>query len=414
MTELLIIADDLTGAIDTGVQLAKQGIKTQVVLEPDCDYQMLFHNNDIPVLVVNTESRHIESLVAANRIHVIMEAARIEGIKRFYKKTDSTLRGNIGKELEALKKSIDQKCLPFIPAHPKLKRFTRDGHHFIDDIPLQETAFGKDPLEPVTESHIPNLLRNQTDLTTGNIKLDNTEQFPMVDILIFDCESIEELQSIVKYLFANNCARAIAGSAAMVELLPDILGLKKDNPIIPSLKSPILLINGSLNEISRNQIKFASVAGIKSYTIPEKWLIGENFLGEPLFSELISGIEKAFAKGDNVIISTSAIEDFKVQPEYSRGRIYGLIAQNTGIIIHSIMQKIPLSGLVVFGGDTLMGVMQALGCRYIEPKLEIEPGVALSLTVVNEETLYMITKPGGYGDEDVIIKIFNYIKKEVE
>ena len=246
MTELLIIADDLTGAIDTGVQLAKQGIKTQVILEPDIDYQMLFHHNNFPVLVVNTESRHIDKLEAAHRIRTIMKAAQIVGIKRYFKKTDSTLRGNIGKELEAFKNSIDQKCLPFIPAHPKLKRYTRNGLHFIGDTLLHKTAFGNDPLEPVEDSHISHMLGKETNLTIGEIKLKYNSTIPEVDILVFDCESVEDLQSIVGCLFENNCDHAIAGSAALVEFLPDLLGIEKEDTLISRLKSPFLLINGSL------------------------------------------------------------------------------------------------------------------------------------------------------------------------
>jgi uncharacterized protein YgbK (DUF1537 family) len=412
LAELLIIADDLTGAIDTGVQLAKQGIRTQVILEPDSDYQLIFQENSFPVLVVNTESRHIDELEAAYRIREIMKAAKTAGIKRYFKKTDSTLRGNIGKELEAFKNSIDQKFLPFIPAHPKLKRYTRNGHHFIGDTLLHETVFGNDPLEPVAESHIAHLLGQQTRLKIGELNLKNDSQIPPVDILVFDCESVEDLQPIAAYLFENNCDQAIAGSAAMVELLPDILELKKEAPITPRLESPALLINGSLNEISRQQIKFAAVAGINNYSIPEQYLVAHDLSGGTILTDLVPEIRNTFENGQNFLLSTSSVGNPEVHPFSSKGRKYKLIAQNTGLIVKYILENISIAGLIVFGGDTLMGIMQALKGKSIEPLLEIEPGVALSFTIINEQKLYVITKPGGYGDEDVIIKIFNYIKSK--
>ena len=55
MILLLIIADDFTGALDTGVQFAAHGIRTQVVVDPQVD----FSDHDAKVLVVDTETRHL-------------------------------------------------------------------------------------------------------------------------------------------------------------------------------------------------------------------------------------------------------------------------------------------------------------------------------------------------------------------
>ena len=146
MNELLIIADDLTGAIDTGVQLAKQGISTRVIPDPETDIQKRFSQRDEAVLVFNTESRHIHPGKAAERVKNVVKKGLISGIKKFFKKTDSTMRGNIGAELEAFMLETGQRYLAFIPAHPKLKRFTRNGFHYIDEQLLHETEFGRDPL----------------------------------------------------------------------------------------------------------------------------------------------------------------------------------------------------------------------------------------------------------------------------
>ena len=150
---------------------------------------------------------------------------------------------------------------------------------------------------------------------------------------------------------------------------------------------------GASNEIAKNQIKFASDEGIHSYTIPEKWLIGEKYLEMSFLPDLVYEIKKAFSKGGDFMLSTSPVRHPDVHTKSLPGRKHALIAQNTGLIIKSVMEKIFVSGLIVFGGDTLMGIMQALECKSIEPLLEIEPGLALSTTIMNNKSCILSPSP---------------------
>ena len=98
MTFLLIIADDFTGALDTGVQFAACGISTKVVVDPETDLS----GDRAQVLVVDTETRHLPAGEARSVVLRLAVRARKAGIPYIYKKTDSALRGNIGAELEAV------------------------------------------------------------------------------------------------------------------------------------------------------------------------------------------------------------------------------------------------------------------------------------------------------------------------
>ena len=103
--KLLILADDLTGSLDTGVQLSKKGYEVSV----------LAANTGIPadfkadVLVINTDTRHMKSSDAYRIISDLVKDAMSAGFRRFYKKTDSGLRGNVGAELSALLKESGQR-----------------------------------------------------------------------------------------------------------------------------------------------------------------------------------------------------------------------------------------------------------------------------------------------------------------
>ena len=57
MVKLLMIADDFTGALDTGVQFATRGAMTMVVTDPAYDFKQT--KDDVQVLVLDAETRHL-------------------------------------------------------------------------------------------------------------------------------------------------------------------------------------------------------------------------------------------------------------------------------------------------------------------------------------------------------------------
>lgn len=158
MTFLLIIADDFTGALDTGVQFAACGISTKVVVDPETDLS----GDRAQVLVVDTETRHLPAGEARSVVLRLAVRARKAGIPYIYKKTDSALRGNIGAELAAVLEASGEERLPFFPAFPQTGRITRGGIHYVDGIPVTESPFGRDPFEPVQSSVVTELIAGQT------------------------------------------------------------------------------------------------------------------------------------------------------------------------------------------------------------------------------------------------------------
>lgn len=411
MVELLIIADDLTGAIETGVQIAKQGISTRVIHNPDTDLNQIFHEIDSTVIVFNTESRHIDQKEAARRVGQIIKISRERGIKRFYKKTDSTMRGNIGAELQAFREETGQNSIPFIPAHPKLKRFTRKGYHYIGEQLLHETEFGNDPLEPIEISFIPSLLQKQTDLKVSLVGRSGNDSISKNrGILVFDCQSEKELEKIGTVLLKNNLHHSITGSAAMCERLPILFNLKSENSELPKLNMPTLLVNGSLNKISLNQVRFAHEKGVKMITIPEKLLSSSNPKKSPYFKQILTEVQEELHAGRNVILSSSDIQADPNKKNYN-GTDYDVVSKQIGSIVAAIFNEVEIRSVCVIGGDTLMGIMNKLNCDSIAPITEILSGVSFSLASIKNQSIQILTKPGGYADKDVIVQIFNVIKE---
>ena len=120
MIQLLIIADDFTGALDAGVQLAVRGAKTAVITDAAADWSE--SARDLDVLVVDAETRHLPAAQAYEIVfRIVTLAARLQ-VPYIYKKTDSALRGNVGAELSAVLHASGETQLPFLPAFPQIGR----------------------------------------------------------------------------------------------------------------------------------------------------------------------------------------------------------------------------------------------------------------------------------------------------
>ena len=119
--KMIVIADDFTGSNDTGVQLAKKGARTEVMLTPT---QKPSRRAD--VLVINTESRAIPSAQAAQAVQQAL-APWCEGetAPLVYKKIDSTFRGNVGAEVTAAMRAANRTLAVIAAAIPAAGRTTR-------------------------------------------------------------------------------------------------------------------------------------------------------------------------------------------------------------------------------------------------------------------------------------------------
>ena len=175
MIELLVIADDFTGALDTGVQFAEKGMKTKVLSRFPADGQAL-ERLQAQVLVMDAQTRHLEGNKAYRKVWELVRRAKEAGIPYIYKKTDSGLRGNIGKELEAALTASEEQYLTFIPALPSMDRITVGGIHYVEGIPIHETAFGRDPFEPVASAKVADLFSGTTVKTVLYKEKDHYER----------------------------------------------------------------------------------------------------------------------------------------------------------------------------------------------------------------------------------------------
>lgn len=415
---LLIIADDFTGALDTGVQFAARGIKTRVVVGADA---ALTHRN-ADVLVVDTETRHLPAAKAYEAVERLVRRAGHAGFTYLYKKTDSALRGNVGAELAALLNASGSRQLAFLPAFPQMNRVTKNGVQYIDGVPVTESPFGVDPFEPVRHAAVTELLAEQTDLPAaafpalaadGNVPTAN-------GILIFDAATVEDLRSTGRALLNNGGLHVLAGCAGFGAVLPELLGLGGADVTRPTLDPRLLVICGSVNAITLAQLDKAEQAGFTRLRLtphqkltPDYWYSDEGQAALKKIEETLAAhpynIIETNDEGGNEP-TTAAADALGLTREAMRVRIAGGIGQLVGAIFAS-----PSVGtLLLTGGDTLLQCMNSVGVHELEPICEMERGVVLARFGCNGTTRYVITKSGGFGQADLLTKLAKQIAADTE
>lgn len=211
----VIIADDLTGANDTGAALAKNGLNvaTLDVIENLGRYK----NYD--ALAFHTDSRGIQPQKAYQRVYNDTRKVLASGLKPkfFSKRCDSTLRGNMGAEIDGMLDALPQGTVAMVaPAFPDSDKIIIGDFLLVGGTPVEKTDVANDPTSPVTSSRVSKIIRQQTKKQVAVISLetilegakaieDNIKALVKngAQIITFDTSTNDDL---------NNIARAVKDS----------------------------------------------------------------------------------------------------------------------------------------------------------------------------------------------------------
>ena len=409
MISLLMIADDFTGALDTGVQFAANGVKTRVVVGSQVD--LAARAEGVQVLVIDAETRHLPPEGAYAVVERLVGQAVELGVPYLYKKTDSALRGNIGAELTALLRARGQRQLPFLPAYPKVGRITREGVHLIDGVPVAESMFGRDPFEPVRHSHLAKIIRTQSDVPVHiSPALKGDDPIPEEEgILVFDGADDRELEATGRRLLEGGRLRIMAGCAGFGGVLPRLLGLASDHPHpLPRLDQRLLVVCGSVNPITVAQMDAAERAGVARWQMTPEQKLQPGYWQTPQGEAELAGLQEAVARHDPFILDTNDPAGTSLTRAYADRHGIDLdgirlgISQAVGYLVSSLFPNPNVGTLLITGGDTLLQCMKYMGVDQMEPVCELSAGVVLSRVTYQGCTRWVLTKSGGFGRESLV------------
>lgn len=410
MVKLLIIADDFTGALDTGVKFAAAGASVRVITDYEYDFQKT--DSAVQVLVMDAETRHISAEKAYQRIYSIVVRAKQSEIRFIYKKTDSALRGNIGSELTAALDGTGKKILHFFPAFPDMGRTTRHGIHYINDVPVHKSVFGKDPFEPVSCSDITSMIASQSK-TAVQIVTDGTivTHVSRPTIAVYDAETDADMKRLAQELWRSGEFGLLAGCAGMAEALPELLDLKGEKPKLPKLIPSFLVICGSVNPITKKQLDYAECHGFKRIRLtPQQKLNLEYFETEDGKKALNQWVEickeSSFCMIDtNDVSDSSDTIHYAKQQKISLEQLRVQIAETIGYLVKELINRGVECTMLITGGDSLLGFMNQIRVYEMIPICETEPGTVLSQFEINGKTYSVISKSGGFGNENLLTEL---------
>ncbi|MEU6641968.1 four-carbon acid sugar kinase family protein [Saccharomonospora sp. NPDC046836] len=170
MSAVLVIGDDLTGSNATGARFARAGLRTISV----SGIERVACAGGADVVVVNVGSRHCPPGRARALVQDAVKAVAPPTL--LAKRVDTTLRGNVGTEVDALLDVLDPGTRALVvPAFPDAGRTTVGGLHLVDGVPLAQTSAARDPLSPVAYSRVATILRQGTDRSIVEVPLDIVE-----------------------------------------------------------------------------------------------------------------------------------------------------------------------------------------------------------------------------------------------
>lgn len=420
-SNLLIIADDFTGANDTGVQLTKKGANVDVYF----DWKNDNYADSSDIIVINTDSRALTKEHAQKRI---LQLTKINNAKRpIYKKIDSTLRGNIGIEVETLVIQENYDIALIISAFPDMNRTVKNGICYVNGTVLTDTEFASDPKTPIYSSQIKASLSKQTDLlceevflnTIRNHQLQKTIEDEITKgtkLLVIDAETNGDLTLIVKQIANIDHRLLLVGSAGLINFLPTAFEAKP--PIYPVTQNDLLLvIAGSMSITTQMQIEHA----LKSTAIWQAIDISIDDLLPDLTDKNRQSycllIKDALAAGKNCIVRTSTNNNERHQID-ELCQQYHLTRQQLGEHIcdclGQIVKNISINNLFLTGGDVAIAVAKSLGAIGFHIDGEVAPGVPYGRLIGKTASHYRIfTKAGGFGEPNIFTKSLELIYKGV-
>lgn len=412
--QMIVIADDLTGANDTGVQFARQGLQTEVLL----DGTTLNEDLDAAVVVLDTNSRAIPPDEAYEKVQNAAKAANSVGFSQYYKKMDSTLRGNIGIEIKAI---LDLGLHDFalvMPAFPQNGRTTVGGHYLLNGAPISTTEISRDPKCPVHETVLPELLKQQTGFLVGHIGFADLVQGQQAvgqairrhvaaGCRIISCDAWQEEHFLLAAKAARDVSHKVlwAGSAGLAECLPLLLGWTREREI----HQPTLVIAGSVSAVTRGQVETLLAFG---YELIELEVAGYLPWQEGKTHPALQQVQEALANGKRIVLASgyqvdavASAQKAAAQLGLSSVQVSEHVAQILGWVGAEILRSQDIAGAVLTGGDTAVAVCKALGVTGIRVLEEIAPAIPLGeMTTKEGKKLLVVTKAGAFGAPDALVK----------
>ncbi|HEV2056757.1 MAG TPA: four-carbon acid sugar kinase family protein [Methylomirabilota bacterium] len=387
-----IIADDLSGACDAGALFAGRG-PVGVFVAPELP------DGRWPAAAVDTESRALPPAVAASLVRRAVDGieARLGG-GHIFKKLDSTVRGPVAAELDALMGASGATTALVCPAFPAQGRTVRDGVLSVFGQPAHESPTGRDPDYPGPTSDLVEILSSTSGRPVSLLPLPvslitlKEVRGPLEELaralamrtglVVADAEVDQDLDALA--LAAIDLPGVLlAGSAGLAGAAARAWGFAAPAPPAPA-PGGWLVVAGSRHPATRAQVDALEASGSAGARL--------DAAGEPDLAKVVA----ALRAGKPAFLSINARLEGAARD--IAGRLAGAVK--------TVLAEVSPALLVLTGGETAHAVMRALAARRLELSGAPSSGLALGRLVVDStSTIPILTKAGGFGAPDLFVAL---------
>jgi uncharacterized protein YgbK (DUF1537 family) len=434
MIGCVVVADDLTGANATGVLMTKSNYRTYSILS--LDSKAVHGLTDFECVVYSTDSRSMDAKSAYDIVSAAVKALRSDGVMVYAKRIDSTLRGNLGAETDAMLDALgDNRTAMVVPCFPASNRINIGGYLLVNALPLHKTEAAQDPKNPVNTPVCADIFRKQSKYPVDSITLkDLLEGTDFVGqkirdlaakgkrIIIFDAVSEEDIDLIA--------GAVINSKVPFIAVDPGVFTATLSRKIIPvpptqfAGRSKIFVAVGSVNAVAYRQVEYF----LGSQEVFNVYMKTREFMEDPKQREQeIERVSTAILTHCDdydvcSIVGWGIIPEHRVSFEPYMEK-YGCSFDELSNMINTAIAEITyrvissgkgFRGIYTCGGDITVAVCGRLKNTGLRLLGEVLPLASYGEIIGGEYPgLKIITKGGMVGEADAIVSCVRYLKEKL-
>ena len=425
MQKYIVIADDLTGSNATCSLFKKIGLRAASILKLQGDI-----NYDVDVISYSTASRGLDKEEAYKKVSEAIKILKNKDVSVYNKRIDSTLRGNIGTEINAMLDNLeDDRIAVVIPSYPDSGRIVVNKTMLVNGVLLENSDAGKDPKTPIKTSCVESLIQKGIKYSSTYFTLSDIEQ-PIEEIakkiqeaikksrvLIFDAVNNEDIIKISKAIIHSDI------NIVTVDPGPFTLYYSKELQKKNHLEKKILMVIGSVTATTKKQIEYILQ---EEDIFLVKMKVEDFFEKETCLKEIervISFIKKGIVSYDLFLVTTSPIGDEKKADLQKLAEnlnttveeISKIIANTlTETVVKILKETEKFEGVYSSGGDITIALLEKLKAIGVEIREEVIPLAAYGRLIGGDfPNLKLVSKGGMVGDEKTIKLCLHKIKNDI-
>ncbi len=412
MKKIVLVADDYTGAADAGVYLLATGQAVTLILPGAEPARSL--GGVSGAIAFNSETRFLPPDRAESAVRAIFAHCRQAGFEFFFKKVDSTLRGNPGAETAAALDATGLGAALVCATFPAMGRTCLDGAMFVHGKPLIETEIARDRFTPLSSSRPDEILAAQTGLRAGHLPLalvrggaDAARReiarllAAGARLIVADAATDADLDALAELLVAEPSLLPV-GSGGLSRAYSEALAGKPSGGLPPyRMKGPLLAVMGSLTSNADAQTEHALAEGsfgLVTLDIDRCRADREAEIGR------VAAAAKKLC-GRHIILNA--------RPKGSgTGTSLGLeVGRMVGLAVGRILAECGCLAMFSTGGATSAALCAELGLDRIVLEREVFPGtVAGYYHNQDGEKRWFVSKAGGFGGKEVLTDLLRFIE----